>query len=75
MFDRPLTMGFTVYSRRFDFNQARQASINAGQNLNLPQSVLNQLLNYNQSSTGFTASSSYLLGHSFKRRGPYIHSG
>ena len=69
MFDRPLTMGFTVYSRRFDFNQARQASINAGQNLNLPQSVLNQLLNYNQSSTGFTASSSYLLGHSFKRVG------
>ena len=69
MFDRPLTLGFTVYSRRFDFNQARQASINAGQNINLPQSVLNQLLNYNQSSTGFTASSSYLLGHSFKRVG------
>ncbi len=69
MFDRPLTLGFTVYSRKFDFNQARQASILAGQNLNLPQSVLNQLLNYNQSSTGFTASSSYLLGHSFKRVG------
>ena len=69
MFDRPLTLGFTVYSRRFDFNQARQAAINAGQNLNLPQSVLNQLLNYNQSSTGFTASTSYLLGHSFKRVG------
>jgi outer membrane protein insertion porin family len=69
MFDRPLTLGFTVYSRRFDFDQARQASIIAGQNLNLPQSVLNQLLNYNQSSTGFTASSTYLLGHSFKRVG------
>ncbi len=68
-FDRPLTLGFTVYSRRYDFNQARQASITAGQNLNLPQSVLNQLLNYNQSSTGFTASSSYVLGHSFKRVG------
>ncbi len=68
-FDRPLTLGFTVYSRRYDFDQARQASITAGQNLNLPQSVLNQLLNYNQSSTGFTASSSYLLGHSFKRVG------
>src|SRR5262249_33349862 len=64
-----LTLGFTVYSRKFDFNQARQASIIAGQNINLPQSVLNQLLNYNQSSTGFTASSSYVLGHSFKRVG------
>ncbi|HKD81438.1 MAG TPA: outer membrane protein assembly factor BamA [Candidatus Angelobacter sp.] len=69
MFDRPLTLGFTVYSRKYDFNQARQASILAGQQLNLPSSVLNQLLNYNQSSTGFTASSSYLLGHSFKRVG------
>jgi outer membrane protein insertion porin family len=69
MFDRPLTMGFTVYSRKFDFNQARQANLAAGQQLNLPASVLNQLLNYNQSSTGFTASSSYLLGHSFKRVG------
>jgi outer membrane protein insertion porin family len=69
MFDRPLTLGFTVYSRKFDFNQARQAEIIAGQQINLPQSVLNQLLNYNQSSTGFTASSSYLLGHSFKRVG------
>jgi outer membrane protein insertion porin family len=68
-FDRPLTLGFTVYSRRYDFDQARQASITAGQQLNLPQSVLNQLLNYNQSSTGFTASSTYLLGHSFKRLG------
>ena len=69
MFDRPLTLGFTVYSRKFDFNQARQASILAGQNISLPQSVLNQLLNYNQSSTGFTASTSYVLGHSFKRVG------
>jgi len=43
MFDRPLTMGFTVYSRKFDFTQARQASITAGQNLNLPQSVLNPI--------------------------------
>jgi outer membrane protein insertion porin family len=69
VFDRPLTMGFTVYSRKYDFNQARQANLAAGQQLNLPASVLNQLLNYNQSSTGFTASSSYLLGHSFKRVG------
>src|SRR5262249_743064 len=58
-----------VYSRKFSFDQARQAEIIQGQQLNLPQSVLNQLLNYNQSSTGFTASSSYLLGHSFKRVG------
>src|SRR5262249_5351210 len=69
MFDRPLSLGFTVYSRKYDFNQARQASIAANQQLNLPSSVLNQLLNYNQSSTGFTASTNYVLGRSFKRVG------
>lgn len=62
MFDRPLSMGFTVYSRRFDFNQAQQAAILAGQQVNLPQSVLNQLLNYNQSSTGTTFSLRYAMG-------------
>jgi len=69
MFDRPLSMGFTVYSRKYDFNQARQASIAANQQINLPASVQNQLLNYNQSSTGFTASGSYVLGRTFKRVG------
>jgi outer membrane protein insertion porin family len=69
MFDRPLALGFTVYSRKFDFNQARQASIAANQQINLPASVQNQLLNYNQSSTGFTGSANYVLGRTFKRVG------
>jgi outer membrane protein insertion porin family len=68
MFDRPLSMGFTVYNRRFDFNQARQQSILLGQQINLPNSVLNQLLDYNQSSTGFTGSMRYAL-RSFKSVG------
>src|SRR4029077_5388126 len=49
--------------------QARGGRIMPGKTVTLPQSVLNQLLNYNQSSTGFTSSMSYLLGHSFKRVG------
>jgi len=69
MFDRPLSLGFTVYSRKYDFNQARNASISVGQQLNLPASVLNQLLNYNQSSTGFSGSLNYVLGRTFKRVG------
>jgi outer membrane protein insertion porin family len=67
LFDRPIQLGFNAYTRRYDFNQAQQAALLSGQQLNLSQTVLNQLLNYNQSSTGFTATSSYLLGHSFKR--------
>jgi outer membrane protein insertion porin family len=68
MFDRPLSMGFTVYNRKFDFDTARQESILLGQNINVPNSILNQLLNYNQSSTGFTGSLRYAL-HSFKSVG------
>ncbi|HEV2961936.1 MAG TPA: outer membrane protein assembly factor BamA [Candidatus Angelobacter sp.] len=64
--DRPIQLGFTVYNRKFDFNQAQQLAIATGQQQNLPTSVLNQLQNFSQSSTGFTASASYLL-RSFKR--------
>jgi outer membrane protein insertion porin family len=69
VFDRPLALGFTVYNRKYDFNQARQLSISAGQQVNLPTSVLNQLLNYNQTSTGFTGSLNYTLPRSFKHLG------
>ena len=69
VFDRPLQLGFTVYSRRFNYNQAKQANILAGQALSLPQNVLNTLQNFTQSSTGFTASASYPLHRSLKRLG------
>ena len=67
--DRPLQLGFTVYTRRYNYNQAQQANILAGQALNLSPAVLNTLQNFNQSSTGFTASASYPLRHSLKRVG------
>ena len=68
-FDRPLQLGFTVYTRSFNYNQAKQANLLAGQVLNLPQSVLNTLQNFTQSSAGFTTSASYPLKHSFRRIG------
>ena len=68
-FDRPMQLGFTVFSSRYDYNQAQLASIQLGQQLNLSQNVLNTLQNYSQSSTGFTTSVSYALRHSFKRIG------
>jgi outer membrane protein insertion porin family len=69
MFDRPLQFGFTVYTRRYDFNQAQQTAILTNQSLNLPQSVLNTLQNFSQSSTGFSTSLSYPIRRSFKRVG------
>ncbi len=69
MFDRPLQFGFNVYFNKTSFDQARQLSIFSGQNLNLPNAVLQNLQNYTQSSAGFTLSLSYPLRRSFKRLG------
>ncbi len=69
MFDRPLQVGFTVYTRKFNYNQAQQLSILSGQKLNLPNAFLQNLQNYTQSSSGFTLSAGYPLHRSFKRVG------
>ncbi|MBV9609785.1 MAG: outer membrane protein assembly factor BamA, partial [Acidobacteria bacterium] len=69
VFDRPLQVGFTVFNRRYNYNQAQQASILTGQQINLPQGVLNTLQNFTQNTTGFTVSASYPLRHSLKRVG------
>ncbi len=68
-FDRPLQLGFTIFSTKYEYNQAQQLSLLVGQQVNLPQNVLNTLQDYSQSSTGFTASASYALHRSFKRVG------
>jgi outer membrane protein insertion porin family len=69
--DRPLQLGFTVFISRFDYNQAREASILAGQNLIPLYNSLGtaNLLNYIQNSRGFTVSTSYPLRRSFARLG------
>ena len=69
LFDRPIQAGFTVYTRKSDYNQARQYALATGQNLNLPSQVANNLQNYTQSSTGVSFSVSYPLRRSFKRLG------
>ena len=69
MFDRPLQFGFTLFGNKTSYNQARQLSVFSGQNLNLPNAVLQNLQNYSQSSVGFTTSVSYPLRRSFKRVG------
>ena len=67
--DKPVQTGFTIYLNRFDFNQGREASILAGQNL-IPlynQLGTQNLLNYVQNSHGFNVFGSYQLHHSFWR--------
>ncbi len=69
--DRPIAVGFTVSDNRFDYNQAREASILAGANL-IP--LYNQLgtqntLNYISNTKGFTVFATTLLRRSFSRIG------
>ena len=71
LFDRPIMAGVMVYLRKFTFNQAREASLLAGQNLiPLYNSLGSQnLLNYSQDSRGFTFSTGTHLKRSFAQIG------
>ncbi len=56
LFDRPISTGFTIFSSRYKFDQARQAALFTGQAVSInPQFIQN----YNQDSTGFTLFASY----------------
>jgi len=67
--DRPLTLGFQVYFRRFIYDQAREAALLTGQQINLPTALGENLQNYTQSSKGFSINLSYPIHRSFKRVG------
>ncbi len=71
LFDKRYSVGFTVYDRRYSFDQARQASILAGQNLIGYYNSLGpqNLLNYRQNSKGATVFVSYPVGRGFSRVG------
>jgi outer membrane protein insertion porin family len=67
LFDRPISTGFTIFSSRYSYDQAKQESLLFGQNVSInPQFIQN----YNQNSTGFTLFASYpLRKFSFTRVG------
>ena len=67
LFDRPISTGFTVFSSKYNFNQAQQEAQFTGQQVSVnPQFIQN----YDQNSTGFTAFASYPLKRfSFARLG------
>ncbi len=71
LFDKPIQSGFTLYVNRFDYNQGREASILAGQNLIPLFNQLGQqnLLNYVQDGYGGTVFVSYALKRTFARVG------
>jgi outer membrane protein insertion porin family len=58
LFDRPISTGFTVFTSRYNFDQARQYSLALGQQVTLDP---NTAQNYTQNSDGFTIFASYPL--------------
>ncbi len=60
LFDRPISTGFTVFTSRYNFDQARQYSLAIGQQVQLNP---NTVQNYTQNSDGFTIFASYPLRH------------
>ena len=69
--DRPIQLGFTVFMSRFNYNQAREASVLSGTNLIPLYNNLGtqNLLNYVSNSRGFNVFASTLLKRSFARVG------
>jgi outer membrane protein insertion porin family len=67
--DKPIQLGFTVFTRKYKYNQLKQASISSGQQLHLSEAAQAAYQNFSQQSTGFTVSASYPLHRSFKRLG------
>jgi len=59
LFDRPIASGFTLFSSRFSFDQARETGILLGRRISVGDP--NSTQNYNQNSTGFTVFASYPL--------------
>lgn len=67
LFDRPIATGFTIFSNKFDYNQAKQLGIQLGQEIALNPALQE---NYTTNSKGVTVFASYpLRKFSFTRVG------
>ena len=67
LFDRPISTGFTVFSSRFSFDQARETALISGRSIQIDRNLAQ---NFNQNSKGFTIFASYpLKKFSFTRLG------
>jgi len=67
--NKPISVGFQVFSTKRDFNPAKSYAVSSGQSANLTAAQQSQLQNYNQSQTGITLSASEPLRHLFSRSG------
>ena len=70
LFDRPISTGFTIFTSRYNFDQARQTSLALGYQVQLNP---NTVQNYVQNSDGFTVFASYPITTSgLHSGGPHV---
>src|SRR5580698_7189154 len=67
--NKPMSVGFQLFSRKTDYNSARNYAQVTGQSSNLTAAQQSLVQNYNQSSTGLNTSISYPIPRTFKRVG------
>jgi outer membrane protein insertion porin family len=67
--NKPLSVGFQVFSNKYDYNSARENATVTGQAASLTAAQQSLIQNYNQGTTGASFSVSYPLRRSFKRVG------
>jgi len=69
LFDKPIQAGFTIYTQRFNYDQAREVSLFSGRNLIPLYDAIGRdnLMNYTQQGYGATVFASYPLKRSFAR--------
>jgi len=69
LFDRPISAGFTIYTQRFNYDQAREVSLFSGRNLIPLYEAIGRdnLLNYVSNGWGGTVFVSYPLRRIFAR--------
>jgi len=67
--NKPISAGFQLFSRKTDYNSARNYAQVTGQSSNLTAAQQSLVQNYNQSTTGLNTSISYPIPRTFKRVG------
>ena len=67
--NKPISLGIQVFTSKFDYNPAKSYSISQGASANLSNAQTSQLTNYNQATTGLTASLSEPLRHFYAKKG------
>ncbi len=67
--NKPVSLGFQLFSSKFDYNPAKSYAVTNGASANLTNAQNSLLTNYNQSTTGLTLSSGTALRKLFRRSG------